>query len=424
MPVVIPFDQCIARPAEGAARPQLLKEHLLQVGIKWALSDRNFNGHEVTDQGLCQRLLLLGGLLHDAGKARTSWQRYIKSAQNSHRGQVFHAPAGAALFFYASKRLLEVCIKEGAISENQCRSVETSLLRVGITLDITGHHGRIRDIEGSVPWEGLLSPDHLNEIDLDGLFTFIASRMSTPMAKLIPEEALDYIMEQAGSEWLRLSLVTFPRLRQQILRSSERYNEAAKRCLRFRTSGLIMADRLDAAGVDRSYLSSKTSKDAIDRVARFLEEKSASALENGASPELIDMRKAAQTYAVSSYLEHPSEGVYCLNLPTGLGKTVASLQIALTACAHGAVERIVYVAPYISILSQATAEIRAATGLEVIQHHHLSVLSELDKPEDTYLLTLESWQAKRNSEKVNRNTISSQNPRLDVKSPVTETSFA
>ena len=64
----------------------------------------------------------------------------------------------------------------------------------------------------------------------------------------------------------------------------------------------------------------------------------------------------------------------------------------LTACSLGRAKRIVYVAPYISILSQATDDIRKATGLR-FQHHHLSVVQNPDFAEDDDLLLMESWQA-------------------------------
>lgn len=77
-------------------------------------------------------------------------------------------------------------------------------------------------------------------------------------------------------------------------------------------------------------------------------------------------------------------------LPTGYGKTLTALRVALEAVSMGRCERIVYVAPYISILSQAANEIAKATGLPVLEHHHLSLLAQKD---DQDVEALDSWQA-------------------------------
>lgn len=390
--MVIPFNDCIARPAEGARPPQLLRDHLFQVAEQWENNVGLYDKCNGPNTNVPKILCRLGGLLHDAGKARASWQKYVNNSQYSKKGKVFHSPVGAALFFYVSKKLVP-CVESGFVTEKQVSSTDISVLRVGITLDIAGHHGEIRDINENTPWEPGFSLDHFDEMDLDGLFAFIVNNLGLSEMNLTAEEAVMYISKQAPSEWHKLSLVTLPKLRYQITRSPKRYHEAAKRCLKLRTSGLIVADRFDAARVVRTYLSPEMAGIASVKVANYLESKSHSALEGRANKELVSIRGTAQDYAVSAYLKHPEEGIYRLNLPTGLGKTMASLRVALTACAHGATERVIYVAPYISILSQATSEIRSATGLEVIQHHHLSVLESSDENEDVYLLTMESWQA-------------------------------
>jgi hypothetical protein len=66
------------------------------------------------------------------------------------------------------------------------------------------------------------------------------------------------------------------------------------------------------------------------------------------------------------------------------------LRIALEACRTCRCSRIVYVAPYLSILSQAAKEIAAATGQEVFVHHHLTAATLEDhQPYDP----IDTWQA-------------------------------
>lgn len=75
------------------------------------------------------------------------------------------------------------------------------------------------------------------------------------------------------------------------------------------------------------------------------------------------------------FAEHPA-GIYCLPIPTGGGKTLASLAYALEyARRHRETERIFYVAPYISVTEQNAQVFCEAIGNESwILEHHSSVI--------------------------------------------------
>ena len=72
-------------------------------------------------------------------------------------------------------------------------------------------------------------------------------------------------------------------------------------------------------------------------------------------------RKAAET----------SQKLYRLTVPTGAGKTLSSLRFALYHARKEQKNRIIYIAPFTSILEQNAEEIRKATGLPsvVLEHH-------------------------------------------------------
>ncbi len=412
MHVVIPFEQCVARPAYDGRPAQLLSDHLLRVAEQWSDLGVLCHSDEIAVAKTKERLLFLGGLLHDAGKARASWQKYISSTSKDKRGQVYHSPVGAALFFYVSHAFLYRCVEVGSITQKVARSGELCVLRIGITLDIAGHHGELKDAQDDPPWEPGFFNDHLDEMDLLGLFEFLESHVGAGDLGITPDGARQYLDGPALDEWNRLIVVTLPTLKRELMRRPDAYMEAAKMCLRVRTSGLIVADRFDAGGLERSRLSCEVAKEALKKVDSYLGEKASEALSDGADPNIISIRQETQDYAVATYLEHSDEGIYRLNLPTGMGKTMAALKVGLNSCAQGITERIIYVAPYISILSQAAGEIREATGLETIQHHYLSTLEPyevyasgdersssaqssdyVELVEEDYLLTMESWQA-------------------------------
>src|SRR5690606_30677744 len=107
-----------------------------------------------------------------------------------------------------------------------------------------------------------------------------------------------------------------------------------------------------------------------------------------------------QVAALQNYRIHVEQTFFTLLLPTGYGKTLTGLRVALEALHKGRCKRLIYVAPYISILSQAANEIEKATGLPVFVHHHLSILGEKDQPaqdrqrEDHQSFDLmDTWQA-------------------------------
>lgn len=91
------------------------------------------------------------------------------------------------------------------------------------------------------------------------------------------------------------------------------------------------------------------------------------------------------------------KGVYTLTVPTGGGKTVASLAFALRHAVHHGMERVIYVIPYTSIIEQNAAVFREILGQENVVEHHSGVQydPEGDFDLDGYrqALATENWDA-------------------------------
>ncbi len=89
------------------------------------------------------------------------------------------------------------------------------------------------------------------------------------------------------------------------------------------------------------------------------------------------------------------KGIYTLTVPTGGGKTVASLAFALRhAAAHG-MKRVIYVVPYTSIIEQNAEVFRKILGGGNVLEHHSGVQFDLPdgaSPEETRrALASENW---------------------------------
>lgn len=90
-------------------------------------------------------------------------------------------------------------------------------------------------------------------------------------------------------------------------------------------------------------------------------------------------------------------GVYTLTVPTGGGKTTAAMAFALTAAVQNCMSRVIYAAPYTSIIDQNADTFEKIFGTENVIEHHSSaeyLFSESPNPaEYRKMLAAENWDA-------------------------------
>ncbi|MGL6096567.1 MAG: CRISPR-associated endonuclease Cas3'' [Fimbriiglobus sp.] len=153
-------------------------------------------------------------------------------------------------------------------------------------------------------------------------------------------------------------------------------------------SCLVDADWTDTADNERKYhgwepVPQPPSLDPTTRLERVLESIRERAAEGrDRNPDLAAIRAEVLTACLGA--AETSPGAFTLTVPTGGGKTLSGLAFALRHAAfhthpdgQSRFRRVIYVAPYLSILDQNVAVLRAALGLtaadpDLFEHHSLA----------------------------------------------------
>ena len=161
---------------------------------------------------------------------------------------------------------------------------------------------------------------------------------------------------------------------------------------RFLFSCLLDADRLNTADFEKvNNARLRTTGHVPDwpALAAKLEEHLAT-LDEDSPINLLRRQISDECHAAASRVGH----LFTLSVPTGGGKTLASLRFALHRAAQNVdnrIERIIYVLPYTSIIDQNAKEVRGILGPDNVLEHHSNLTSENDTWRNHVLS--ENWDA-------------------------------
>jgi len=341
---LVSFEQCIARPDEQNNKYPLIK-HLINA--------KDFIGQWLEiDDPMIKSLMGLSAICHDICKSHIEWQKYIKRKSGSSKGPS-HAPPGAFFFSYAAYKLLLINNAWG----------NYKVLWLLMTRDIADHHGQLKGLTDDnwiMSWDWEL-------MDIEGIEEFIKGQYpelravdfsGIALEKWMDE--LDDLIEEALEE-LDIGYDEYSNL--QLMRSLQYW--------RHLTTGLVAADRFDVKNVGTSWLDKKE----LMSVERCLEKFSRSNTEHA----LSFIRINAQKDVLRQLMENPDNFFYTLEMPTGYGKTISSLKLASWLCFNKGYRKIIYVAPYLSILEQTAKVIEETINMEVLEHHSLAVLDNEER---------------------------------------------
>jgi CRISPR-associated endonuclease/helicase Cas3 len=314
------------------------------------------------------RLAGLAGMLHDLGKNTTAFKTYIQQAaahpdKPPRRGSVDHSTAGGRFLYRRYHRK--------AITPEEMLTVEW------IANCIISHHQGLRDY---------LDPDCKSPffervaLKKEGMEEYGEAEAAF-WTEWTPEE-LDCYVAEARQE-VRRALDT--------IRTHQLHPIASALLIKYVFSCLIDADRTNTRQFEEDRYEAWTSdyrsffERSYNKLMAVLD-----AYEKGEDADHpINVLRRDMSRQCEEIAERPP-GIYTLSIPTGGGKTLASLRYALKhALIHGK-ERIVYIVPYTTIIEQNAAEIREILKEDnLILEHHSNIVEELDLGEDDYDLRKE-----------------------------------
>ena len=355
--------------------------HILETGERQTVREHCRNTAELAANALrplgLEKSAYLAGLLHDAGKNKKEYEQYLLEAVsggNAVRGSVNHTFAGVRLLL---DRWHCGC---GAFSYSD---VTAELLAFAVG----SHHG-LFDCIDSQQHSGFF-----HRQTKDGIF-YDESRQGF-LAEVAGEEELERLFRAAIREMTpmldRLAALSTQVDDNEADRETAFYIGLLARML---LSAVIEGDRTDTAAFMDGLGPPSFPEDMrpiwAGRLA-FMEKR----LSEFPRKSPIDLARRAISDTCAAGAARPG-GIYRLNVPTGGGKTLASLRFALTHAAKRNCSRIIFTAPLLSILDQNAQIIRDYIGDDaLILEHHSNLAEPQETPErlqELELLTA-SWSA-------------------------------
>ncbi len=321
-------------------------------------------GENLGMEHLCQLI----GLLHDAGKLCQDFQAYIRGDNRFHRGSIDHSSAGAKY----------LCELSAAYGDGKMQRTARLIARV-----ILSHHG-LHD------WLLQDGTDYLERrIGTSERYAEVREQLQA----LYTDEQLVLLLRNATEEFMEIDQkIKWLAAEEQkrVKKSPETKSFYFGMTERLLESMLMDADRTDTADfMLNQHTEEKKNPKLWDEMQLRMEERLRSF---GTPVTAIDRQRADISERCAVFAGHPV-GVCRLIVPTGGGKTLASLRFAIAQCQRYEKDRIFYIAPFMSILEQNSDEIRQIVGEGAFLEHHSNMLADMNQAEELamYELHAERW---------------------------------
>ena len=346
----------IAHRTEGGEE-QSLYDHVEGVALQIR---RN-----LTEAGLKQLIPLgeLLGRLHDVGKAQPAFHRYIRGES------VAKAPHSAAGALLATSLIYELS-EELALK----KLPRTSQL---LAYAISGHHRGLYDYAEL--------RNKLEEVDCKDR----CKKTAEALTKLRSQ------IQSWAKEHAEATETSLKELAKQVGAT-----EQAQALIRLLFSCLVDADFLDTeAFMDEERKGRRHEATSGYAPLETLRDRLTKHMEGFSTEGKINEARRSFLNQCRAHGQSCPKGYYSLFLPTGGGKTLSSMAWALETALNHKAQRIIYVIPYTSIITQTAGIFREIFGEENVLEHHSDIsfsgdeaAQEAERYERTRLLA-ENWDA-------------------------------
>jgi CRISPR-associated helicase Cas3 len=297
---------------------------------------------------------------HDFGKATRYFQDYIQGRKNA--GKLTNHSYLSAVF----------CVNIASKLGFEDRLVESCIFPLKHHTDLKNLKGTLNDI---IKRETKITlKKQIEALDIDGLKKFFQNIE-------IPKSIKDFLLRQDTIQNLKKDLMEF--LDNEFI---EKCTSALDRIdVNFYEFNFYFSVLLDA---DKTQAGSGSDTLPQPKLPDFQRIESYKSHLSKGQADIIKRRETAFREVMENFDKGKGSRVFTLVLPTGMGKTLTGLSVALKLAKEGGHKRIIYSLPFLSIIDQTEMVLRNGLNLksseELLVYHHLAepTYKESDKEYD------------------------------------------
>ncbi len=373
----------ISRSSNLFSHPgKLLEDHLIGVAN---LAEKLLQEKPKRWQELLSPYLRIAALTHDIAKATGYFQQYIQADEEGkkklrNKPETKHAHLSAIVAYYVSKQI----------------SSEDSLMHFFTYLAVRRHHGNLDNVQ----YETIAM---LSDEDEKIMYRQIES---------INDEKFNILAQKLGEAGLpaRLNKNLLFKAISTVKNDYKQLKRIFRKFKRQQTNGIeayVIVNMLFSLLIDADKSEVVVGQDLPARITLpedLVYKFKTKVFSDNEATVINKLREQAYKEAQERIIKAEDERIFSLELPTGLGKTLTSLNVALQLRAQkGNQHRIIYSLPFLSIIDQNSKvfeEVFRQNGIEptssiLLKHHHLSDIiyraEEDEFEEDAARILIEGW---------------------------------
>ena len=310
----------------------------------------------------------------------------LKNMSNSKKNRVIHSTAGA--YFLFKKEY------DKNFSDNKHKNYN-NFIEICMYV-IEAHHG-LFDIIGTNYGSDLQSFDCTNKIfekvenykndssyDKEAIENFIDNEVTSIVKNNLSFNSIEELIESAFQEYSDIIKI-FDKNYVPLENGNEKQKNKHKReerrffdamLIRLLLSILKVADVKDTINAYSLIVESRAKEERLSLNTHYVEAIEEEYKKYNGNGKNIKPINQVRNYIANELLnrgQNDDAGIYRLDVPTGAGKTKASLRYALHQMADKSKNKFIYITAFLSVLEQNAKEIKEIIGEEGVLEHHSNV---------------------------------------------------